>query len=218
MKVGGGCNDSISYERYLKFSEKWISNVLHWTRSTGRFCLNIGLDKNKQGKRPTCADLTKIALDAGWKYHATIVWNEGNISRRTAWGSWLSASAPHVIAPVEAIIVLYKDEWKRDRRGISTIERNEFIEWTNGMWTFPGAKKNGHPAPFPEELPERCIKLFSYVDDVILDPFAGSGTTIVASMKNGRRSVGIELVDEYYSLAEKRIEKEVCQTRLPSVT
>ncbi len=96
-------DDGISYDKYLKFTKKWLSNVLHWTRPTGRLCLNVGLDKNKNGKHPVCADMTQLAKDVGWKYHATIIWNEGAMSRHTAWGSWMSASAPHVIAPVEVI-------------------------------------------------------------------------------------------------------------------
>ena len=207
-------DDSISYDDYLKFSKKWLSNIFHWTKSTGRFCLNVGLDKNKQGKRPTCADFTELAMSIGWKYHTTIIWNEGNISKRTAWGSWLSASAPYVIAPVEVIIVLYKDEWKKNYKGISTIQKDEFMAWTNGVWTFNGAKKNGHPAPFPLELPDRCIKLFSYKDDVILDPFAGSGTTLLSAMNNYRKPIGIELSQEYYNLAKKRIDKQACQEKL----
>jgi len=102
------------------------------------------------------------------------VWNEGNISRRTAWGSWLSASAPYVIAPVELIVILYKDAWKKTRGSkISDIKKEEFMAWTNGLWTFNGEskKKIGHPAPFPRELPYRCIKLFSYVNDLVLTHF-----------------------------------------------
>lgn len=128
----------------------------------------------------------------------------------------MSASAPHVIAPVEVIIILYKDAWKRDHKGISTINREEFMEWTNGMWIFSGAKKNGHPAPFPQELPKRCIRLFSYADDVIFDPFAGSGTTIITAIQNNRNSIGIELSGEYYKLAKGLIEKEIRQIRLLS--
>lgn len=75
-------------------------------RDDGRVCLNIPLDKNKGGQQAVCADITIIAKKIGWKYHSTIIWNEGNISRRTAWGSWLSARAPYVIAPVEVIVVL----------------------------------------------------------------------------------------------------------------
>ena len=73
-----------------------------------RFCLNIPLDKNKGGQQSVGADVTTLAKQIGWNYHSTIIWNERNISRRTAWGSWLSASAPYVIAPVELIVVLYK--------------------------------------------------------------------------------------------------------------
>ena len=211
-------NDGMPYDKYLNFSKKWLTNVYHWTRPTGRLCLNVGLDKNKSGKRPVCADMTQIALDVGWKYHATIIWNEGSISRRTAWGSWLSASAPHIIAPVEVIIILYKDNWKRDHRGISTITKQEFMDWTNGLWTFNGAKKNGHPAPYPIKLPDRCIKLFSYVDDVILDPFLGSGTTILAAIQNERKSIGVEISNEYYNMAKKHIQEEVWQEKLPNVT
>ena len=86
-------SDSIEYGEYLRFTEKWLANCYHWTKSTGRLCVNVSLDKNRNGKQPLSADVTKIAMDVGWKYHATIVWNEGNISRRTAWGSWMSASA-----------------------------------------------------------------------------------------------------------------------------
>jgi len=91
------------------------------------------------------------------------------------------ASAPFVIAPVELIVVLYKKHWRKvSGSGKSDITRDEFIQWTNGLWTFKGESKKriGHPAPFPIELPKRCIKLFSFVGDTILDPFVGSGTTL----------------------------------------
>jgi site-specific DNA-methyltransferase (adenine-specific) len=171
--------------------------------------VNIPLDKNKGGMQSIYADFVEVAREVGWKYFTTIVWNEGNISRRTAWGSWLSASAPYVIAPVEMIVVLFKDHWKKSYKGKSTIERDEFMNWTNGLWTFNGESKKriGHPAPFPYELPDRCIKLFSFEGDVVLDPFLGSGTTLMASWKNRRVGIGIELDLGYCELAQKRIEK-----------
>lgn len=94
-------NDQISYPEYLEFSKKWLSRCFDWLKDDGRLCLNIPLDINKGGQQSVGADLTNIAKKIGYKYHSTIVWNEGNISRRTAWDSWLSASAPYVIAPVE---------------------------------------------------------------------------------------------------------------------
>lgn len=204
-------NDELTYEHYLEFSEKYLSNCYKWAKTQARLLLNIPLDKNKGGQKSVGADLTKIALKSGWKYHSTIIWNEGNISRRTAWGSWLSASAPYVIAPVELILVLYKDSWKKTKgTKISDVTKEEFMEWTNGMWTFNGEKKTkiGHPAPFPKELPYRCIKLFSYVGDVVFDPFVGSGTTLIVAQNTNRRGVGLEIDTNYCELAKKRILSE----------
>ena len=204
-------DDAITYQEYLEFSRRWMTNCFQWSKSGGRMCLNIPLDKNKEGKQSVGADFTLIAKEIGWKYHATVIWNEGNISRRTAWGSWCSASAPHVIAPVELILVLYKDEWKRKREERkSDIVKAEFMEWTSGVWSFNGesGKRIGHPAPFPRELPRRCIKLFSFVGDKVLDPFAGSGTTLIESINNQRYARGLEIEEKYRELALKRIAKE----------
>ncbi len=202
--------DDVSYEDYLEFSRCWLRKVLGWLKPDGRMCLNVPLDKNKMGQQSVAADLTTLAKQVGFKYHATIIWNEGNISRRTAWGSWMSASAPYVIAPVEVILVLYKRFWKKRRAGISDITRDEFIEWTNGIWTFSGEKRSsiGHPAPFPIELPKRCIKLFSYIDDVVLDPFLGSGSTLIAAHQLLRKGIGIEIDPAYCQLALKRLRME----------
>jgi len=204
-------NDTLSYKEYLNFSKKWLSRCFRWLKNDGRFCLNIPLDKNKGGQQSVGADLTALAKKVGFKYHSTIIWNEGNISRRTAWGSWLSASAPYVIAPVELIVIFYKKYWKKTSGSKkSDISKKEFMEWTNGLWTFSGESKKrvGHPAPFPIELPRRCIKLFSYIDDTILDPFMGSGTTLIAAYLNNRKAIGLEFDKKYCELAKKRLSKE----------
>jgi site-specific DNA-methyltransferase (adenine-specific) len=201
-------DDKISYGEYLKFTKEWLAKCYKLVKDDGRFCLNIPLDKNKGGQQSVCADITTIAKRVGWRYHSTIIWNEQNISRRTAWGSWLSASAPFVIAPVEVIVVLYKKRWKKisgSRK--SDITKNEFIEWTNGVWNFSGEskKKIGHPAPFPIELARRCIKLFSFVEDTIFDPFLGSGTTLVACALTDRKGIGIEIDKKYCEIAKQRL-------------
>lgn len=208
-------SDEKTYEEYLAFSEQWLQNAYHWTRTTGRLCVNVSLDKNRNGKQPLSADITQVAMNVGWRYHTTIIWNEGNISRRTAWGSWKSASAPHIIAPVETIIVFYKDAWKRERQGKSDISADEFKEWVLGIWTFNGesAKRIGHEAPFPRALPERCIKLLSFPGDTVLDPFAGSGTTLIEALERGRKTLGIEIEPKYCQLIINRIWKE-CRVRL----
>ncbi|MBI4338160.1 MAG: site-specific DNA-methyltransferase [Chloroflexi bacterium] len=202
-------DDRIPYDAYLEFSRKWLTKCYALMKEDGRLCLNIPLDKNKGGQQSVYADIVSIAKQVGWQYHATVVWNEQNISRRTAWGSWASASAPYVIAPVEMVAVLYKERWRKASKGQSDITRDEFIEWTNGVWTFSGEsrKRLKHPSPFPLQLPERCIKLFSYVGDLVLDPFAGSGTTLLACAELARRGIGVEIDPHYCEIARLRLEK-----------
>ncbi|MEA3432096.1 MAG: site-specific DNA-methyltransferase [candidate division WOR-3 bacterium] len=212
-------NDTMSYDDYLSFSKEWLAKCYTLVKDDGRFCLNIPLDKNKGGQQSTYADITTIAKQVGFKYHSTIIWNEKNISRRTAWGSWLSATAPYVIAPVEVIVVLYKKEWRKTSGSRkSDITKKEFMEWTNGVWSFMGESKKrvGHPTPFPIELPRRCIRLFSFVGDTILDPFLGSGSTLLACLQTGRKGIGIEVDKKYCELAKRRLitEGHINQFRL----
>lgn len=215
--------DTRTYDDYLSFTRDWISRCYKFIRDDGRFCLNMPLDKNKGGQQSMCADITTIAKQIGFKYHSTIIWNEQNISRRTAWGSWLSAAAPYVIAPVEVIVVLYKKEWKKTSGSRkSDITKKEFMEWTNGVWNFSGESKKrvGHPAPFPVELPRRCIKLFSFVGDTILDPFLGSGSTLLACLETGREGIGVDVDKKYCELAKRRLltEGKINQLKLTATT
>jgi site-specific DNA-methyltransferase (adenine-specific) len=201
--------DDQPYAHYLAWVTSWATTLLQTSADDARACINIPLDSNKGGKRAIYADYLRIFQSVGWTYQTSIVWNEQNISRRTAWGSWLSPSAPFVTAPVEMIAVFYKGSFRRPptdgRRG--DITRDEFLAWTLGMWTFAGAnpRRVGHPAPFPEELPRRLIKLYSYPNDLVLDPFAGSGTTLVAARKLGRRSLGVEISPAFCALAKQNL-------------
>jgi len=215
-------NDTMSYGDYLLFTKRWLTRCYEFLKDDGRLCLNIPLDKNKGGQQSVYADITTIAKEIGFKYHSTIIWNEQNISRRTAWGSWLSATAPYVIAPVEVIVILYKKQWKKTSGSKkSDITKKEFVEWTNGVWNFSGESKKriGHPAPFPVELPRRCIKLFSFVGDTILDPFLGSGSTLLACIETGRKGLGVEIDKNYCELARKRllVEGQIHQLKLSTV-
>ncbi|MGL2516399.1 DNA-methyltransferase [Helicobacter pylori] len=201
-----GSNDFRAYDDYLNWCKNWLKNCYFWGKEQARLCLNVPLDTNKHGKQSLGADIIAIAKECGWKYQNTIIWNESNISRRTAWGSWLQASAPYAIAPVELIVVFYKNEYKRKKQ-TSTMSREEFLLYTNGLWSFSGESKKRlkHPAPFPRELPRRCIQLFSFLEDTIFDPFSGSGTTILEANALGRFSVGLEIEKEYCELSKKRI-------------
>ena len=213
----GTARDDGTYDQYLEWVVSWSRQLWRVLEPGGRLCLNIPLDinlsfdtegKRRTHKRPVLADVThRLVNGEGWIYNTTILWLEGNISRRTAWGSWLRASDPWVNTAAEAVLVLSKERRKRDGRGKHTeISREEFMDWTLGLWQFRGenSKRWGHPAPFPEELPRRLIRMFSFTDDVVLDPFLGSGTTCRVAKDEGRRSIGIEIDPRYCRVASER--------------
>jgi site-specific DNA-methyltransferase (adenine-specific) len=213
----GAARDDATYQEYLHWVGGWCRELYRVLEPGGRLCLNIPLDinlsfdrggKRTTSKQPVLADFTDLLVRRlGFVYNTTILWLEGNVSRRTAWGSWLSASDPWVNTAAETILVLSRDQRKRLGRGkTSDVSREEFMAWTLGMWTFNGQNTSqyGHPAPFPEELPRRLIKLFSFREDVVLDPFLGSGTTCRVAKNLGRRSIGVELNPEYCAIAANR--------------
>ncbi len=213
-------NDAMDYTDYLRWSVWWMDALWSVTERGGRACINLPLDVNvtvKNGevvkeKTPFAADFTHhILKHTLWSYNTTILWLERNVSKRTAWGSFKSASAPYVNTAAEIVLVLHKGERKRATKGESDVTGEEFIDWTLGLWDFPGesAKRVGHPAPFPEELPYRLIKLFSYVGDTVLDPFCGVSTTMKVAERLGRNSIGFDREQEYIDLSRKRLGLEV---------
>lgn len=218
----GTARDDATYFGYLDWVKTWCRELYRVLEPGGRLCLNIPLDINlsfdKGGKRttskqPVLADFTELLVrDLGFVYNTTILWLEGNISRRTAWGSWLSASDPWVNTAAEVVLVLSRDYRKRGGRGkTSDVSREEFMDWTLGLWAFNGQSTTqyGHPAPFPEELPRRLIKLFSFREDVVLDPFLGSGTTCRVAKNLGRRSIGVEINPDFCKIAADRCRQNV---------
>lgn len=212
IDYGDGHDDAMPYRDYLEWSSIWLEATYGRTHDGGRLCLNVPLDTSWGGiRRPMGPDLLAMAMSVGWQFHGTIVWNESNISKRTAWGSYCRASAPYVTAPVELIYVLYKgDRWKREPDGrTSTITPEEFKAWTLGLWSFNGesAKRVGHPAPFPEELPKRLISLYSFAEDTIYDPFAGSCSTGKVANDLGRRSVMLDIEQTHLKTGAIRLAK-----------
>lgn len=200
--------DDQGYDRYLDQVRAWAREFYRVSAPQGRICVNVPLDVTRGGTRPMAADWTDALMQAGWQYRTTIVWNEGNVNKSVARGSVDSPSAPHVMAPVEVILVLHKGEWNLRRIGPHDLTHDEWLTWTNGLWTFPGASSPDHPAPFPEELPRRCISLFSFTGDTVLDPFVGSGTTAAVAARLGRRVYGFDISPRYVALARGRVARE----------
>ena len=192
---------------YWPLAAAWALEMKRVVRPDGgRLALNIALDTT--WSTTFYADWVQVLLSAGWSIRHNITWNESNISRRTAWGSWLLPSAPHVLNPTEMIVVCHVGDYRRPARGrAGDILPTEQRDWSLAMWSFAGANARliGHPAPFPEELPRRLIKLYSYPDDVVADPFVGSGTTVLVAARLGRKALGVDRSPTYIALARKRL-------------
>ena len=174
----------------------------------GRACINVPLDTRADGvPRAVYADWLAALLRAGWSYQTTIIWHEGNVSRLSAWGSYLSASGPVVTAPVEMIIVVHCGEWVlKDKARHLTPE--EWV-WTSGVWQFRGASSPEHTAPFPEELPRRAIGLFSQPGATVADPFLGEGTTGWVAAELGRAFRGSDISETWVAIALDNIAREL---------
>ena len=203
-------NDKVPYSQYLGFIEDVLYRLFVASKLDTRLALNVPIDVSKNGNYPVGMDICTRAQKAGWKYKSTIVWNKRMTTRRNAWGSFKSASSPMLYAPCEFINIFYKEQWKKERRGKDDITKEEFMEYAYAYWEFNGEHRarNSHPAPFPVQLPYRLIKFLSYKGDVILDPFAGSGTTLLVARKLERLAVGIEIDEKYCEMIKARIEND----------
>ncbi len=216
--VGKEYDEDLTMQEYKDFLTQVWKETYRVLVPGGRACVNVA-NLGRKPYLPLSSFINKDMLDLGFLMRGEIIWNKASsASPSTAWGSWLSASNPTLRDVHEYILVFSKESFSRpgkgkgknkdkDRNKRSTISRDEFLEYTKSVWTFgaESAKKIGHPAPFPAELPKRCIKLYTFEGDVVLDPFMGSGTTAVAALECGRHFVGYEIDTEYVVKAEARI-------------
>lgn len=202
-------DDDAGYNAYQDHTRMWAAEMHRIGAPQARICLNIPLDSTRGGVQPVYADWLESLRAAGWQYRCSIVWNEGNINKSVARGSLDSPSSPHIIAPVEMILVMHKGEWNLRQIGAHNLEHDQWLEWTNGLWTFGGEHRSDHPAPFPEELPQRCIALFSFSDAIVCDPFVGSGTTAVVAHRLGRTFYGYDQSPQYIAQARARVAREI---------
>ncbi len=178
----------------------------------GRACINVA-NLGRKPYIPLHAFIILDMLELGFLMRGEIIWNKSaSAGSSTAWGSWLSASNPALRDVHEYILVFSKAGFKRENPADrpSTIERDGFLDWTKSIWDMQteSARKVGHPAPFPVELPRRLIDLYTFEGEVVLDPFMGSGSTAIAAIERGRLYVGYEVDEAYVSLAQERIKAE----------
>jgi site-specific DNA-methyltransferase (adenine-specific) len=201
-------DEDLNLEEYLALLNRvWIETYRVLVPG-GRACVNVA-NLGRKPYIPLHSFIIEGMLEAGFLMRGEIIWNKAaSASPSTAWGSWKSAANPVLRDIHEYILVFSKDAYRRESNDReNTITREDFLEWTKSVWTFPAvsAKKIGHPAPFPEELPHRLIQLYTFKGDVVLDPFCGSGTTCLAALMDQRHFIAYDTNSDYIKLAEKRI-------------
>ncbi len=156
-----------------------------------------------------------LMTQLGFLMRGEVFWDKGAGSgASTAWGSWRSAANPTLRDVHEYILIFSKGKFSRNSKNKQpTISKEEFLEFTKSIWTFlpESAKKVGHPAPFPIELPYRCIQLYTFKDEVILDPFCGVGTTAIAAIKTGRHYICLDNKAEYVDMANQRVARALIE-------
>jgi DNA modification methylase len=202
-------DNNLNLDEYLHLLMRVWAETYRVLSPGGRACINVA-NLGRKPYIPLHSFIITQMREIGYLMRGEIIWNKASsASPSTAWGSWQSAANPVLRDVHEYILIFSKGSFGRKAVGKeSTITREQFLEWTKSVWSFSAmpARRVGHPAPFPEELPHRLIQLFTYRDDVVLDPFMGSGTTCLASAADGRRYIGYDLNGTYVELARKRLE------------
>lgn len=199
-------NDDKEFVEYLDWLKLIFSEIYNKLYIGGRVCVNIGDGKN--GALPVSMFLQKALIDIGYSPITRLVWNKNQVKPRTSWGSFKSPSSPSFPTPFEYILVFAKESRKLIRRGETDLTKKEFIKWSSALWTIAPEtrqKKFGHSAMFPEELVERCLKMFSWIDGIVYDPFMGVGTVAKCCRDFNRYFIGSEISEEYCKKIEERL-------------
>ncbi len=206
--VGKDYDEDMSLGEYLEFLGRVFREVYRVLVPGGRAAVNVA-NLGRKPYIPLSAFITQLMLDIGFLPRGEIIWDKGPGAPSTAWGTWLSPANPTLRDVHEYVLIFSKQTFKRENPTgrKATLTREKFLEYTRSVWRIKpaSAKKIGHPAPFPLELPKRLIELYTFEGEVVLDPFMGSGQTALAALATGRHFVGYEVKPEYARLAERRI-------------
>ena len=200
-------DDSLAYENYLEWMKKvWVETKRVLVQG-GRFALNIAPTSIKNF-RPIHHDFSNQLREIGMTMRTEIVWYKQTMKRRTAWGSWMSPSNPHIVPSWEYVLVFCKDSWSLEGNSKDRdITNDEFMRFSDGFWYIPPeSQRRGHPTPFPEMLIYRLIKFYTYRGNVVLDMFGGTGTVAVVAQKTDRHFIHIDISQKYCQIAEQRLE------------
>ena len=205
--VGKDYDEDLSLDEYLGLLERVFSETYRVLEAGGRVAVNVA-NVGRKPYLPLNHHVASLLADIGFLLRGELIWQKAKAAGgSTAWGSWQSAKNPTLRDIHEYVIVACKESFRRLRRGDDTIGRDEFLDATVSIWEIQpeSARRVGHPAPFPVELPRRLIELYTFEGDLVLDPFIGAGTTALAARNAGRHYVGYEIKPQYAELATARL-------------
>ena len=234
-------DDDVEFEEYKVFSKNWLSEAYKVLKDDGRIALNIPYEINRQSKGGRIffvSEIYQIMKEIGFQFFGIVDLEEQSPhrSKTTAWGSWMSPSSPYIYNPKECVILAYKKHHIKKVKGEpqwtgvptdieqedgtvkkKTVylqeDKKEFMELVFGQWNYFADTKSLTKATFSMDIPDKAIKILSYKNDIVLDPFMGSGTSAVSAEVNGRRWLGIELSPNYAEIARKRVQAFVEQRK-----
>ena len=228
-------DDDINFEAYKEFSREWLSEAFRVLKPDGRLALNIPYEINRQekgGRIFMVAELWNILASIGYKFYGVVDLEESSPhrSKTTAWGSWMSPSSPYIYNPKECVLLCYKQLSKKQTKGtpqwkswVEQVEdknnpellvnkkmyeksdKDDFISLVYGQWNYFADTRQQTKATFSMDIPVRAMKILSYQEDIVMDPFMGSGTSAIAAEFVGRNWVGVELSENYTEVANKRL-------------
>lgn len=209
--VGKDYDESLTVQDHVSLVRNVLKETYRVLVPGGRACVNVA-NIGRKPYIPLHAYIIHAAEIVGFQMRGEIVWNKSMNGASTAWGSWKSPANPTLRDTHEYIMVFQKPPFGRKRLAgrEPTIERDEFLSWTKSVWEFApaSAKRLRHPAPFPVELPWRLVRLYTFSDEVVLDPFMGTGSAAVAALRAGRKFVGYDINKEYIHSAKERLKEE----------
>lgn len=234
-------NDNQTMDEYWKFTEEWLKESFRTLKDDGRIAINIPYEVNVQdrgGRILFMSEFWSIMKKVGFKFYGLVDLDENSPhrSKTTAWGSWMSPSSPYIYNPKECVILAYKKDRIKKVKGepqwrgeIVDVEqedgttkkktvyqeedKKEFMSLVYGQWEYFADTRQQTKATFSMDIPMKAIKILTYKNDLVLDPFCGSGTSIVASVIGDRRWIGIELSPDYCEVARKKVQHFIDQKK-----